>query len=255
MLKIERHQEILKILNEVHISSIKDIAKKIFSSEATVRRDIETLESRGLVHKTYGAVVLSEYANDVVPYTIRDTTNSVIKEKLAKRAAKLINDGDVIFMDNSSTVKRMIKYINGVTNIKIISNSLSLFSEVQGNKNITFYSTGGKFNTHNDVLVGSSTEEFIRTLNADVLFFSAQALSFDGEVSDVSEDETPIRKVMIERAKKKVFLVDSSKLGLKKLYKVCDRNDIDEIISPQESILSVSLMETLLHNKERLSVE
>jgi len=230
MLKYERHQEIIKILQENHSCSIKDIAKKIYISEATVRRDVEALEKKGLLHRTYGAVILSEYINDVIPYTIRENTNSAIKEKIAKRAVSLISDGNIILMDNSSTVKRMIKYISGVSNIKIISNSISLFAEVQGNKNITFYSTGGKFNKHNNVLVGDVTEDYINNINADILFFSAQGISETGEISDVSEDETPIRKAMIKRAAKKIFLCDSSKIGVKKMLKICDKNDLDEII-------------------------
>lgn len=230
MLKFERQQEILNILRKKRTSTIKDIAKDIFISEATVRRDIELLEKKGLLHRTYGAVILSEYANDVIPYTIRETTNSGAKEKIAKKAATLIKDGDIILMDNSSTVKRMIKYITGVTNIKIISNSLGLFSEIQNSNNITFYSTGGKFNSYNNVLVGEQTEDFLNNINADILFFSAQAISDDGEISDVSEDETPIRKTMLKRAQKKVFLCDSTKIGIRKMLKICDKDDLDEII-------------------------
>lgn len=231
MLKFERQQEILNILRKKRTSTIKDISKEIFISEATVRRDIESLEKKGLLHRTYGAVILSEYVNDVIPYTIRETTNSGAKEKIAKKAATLIKDGDIILMDNSSTVKRMIKYITGVTNIKIISNSLGLFSEIQNNStNITFYSTGGKFNSYNNVLVGNQAEDFLSGINADILFFSAQAISDDGEISDVSEDETPIRKAMLKRAKRKIFLCDSSKVGIRKMLKICDKKDIDEII-------------------------
>lgn len=230
MLKYERHQEILRILRETRTASIKDIAKQIYTSEATIRRDIELLEKKGLLHRTYGTVILSEYVNDVIPYTIRETTNSAVKEKIAKRAASLIKDGDVILMDNSTTVRCMIKYISGVSNIKIISNSLCLFSEIQNKKNITFYSTGGKFNVYNNVLVGNSVEEYLRTINADILFFSARALSDDGEISDVSEDETPIRKAMLRRADRKIFLCDSSKLIKRCMLKICDKDDVDEII-------------------------
>jgi len=229
MIKYERHQEILKILKQEHSATIKSLAKRIYTSEASVRRDVDILEKSGYVHKIYGGVVLSEYMNDIVPLNLRYSENSSKKENVAKKAAGLICDGDVIIMDSSSTVKRMCKYMNGFKNLKIITNNLEIFNEFNHN-NFSLYCTGGKYNAVNNVFTGASAEEYLHSINADIVFFSSQAISNDGDITDISEEETSIRRVMLKKASKKVFLCDSSKIGDKKMFKLCNKNDIDVII-------------------------
>ena len=73
-------------------------------------------------------------------------------------------------------------------------------------------------------------ESFVRSVSADILFFSSQGISEDGEISDVSEEETSIRKVMLSRAKYKVFLCDSEKIGVTRPFTVCNKDDINKII-------------------------
>ena len=85
-----------------------------------------------------------------------------------------------------------------------------------------------------NVFVGSTAENYISKINADILFFSSQALSDEGEISDVSEEETSLRRVMLSRAKKKIFLCDSSKLGMKKTFTLCSKDDVDVIICDKE---------------------
>lgn len=239
MIKYERQQEILKILKQEYSATIKSLAKKIYTSESSVRRDVDILEKSGYVHKIYGGVVLSEYINDIVPLNLRYPENSSKKEIIAKKAVNLICDGDVIIMDSSSTVRRMCKYMNGFKNLKIITNSLDIFNEFNHN-NFSLYCTGGKYNAVNNVFIGAPVEDYLRSINADIVFFSSQAISNDGDITDISEEETYIRRVMLKQSAKRVFLCDSSKIGEKKMFKLCNKNDIDVIICdtklPWESI-------------------
>lgn len=177
----------------------------------------------------YGGVVFAEYENNVVPVNLRDASNISIKEDLAKKAAKDIFEGATILMDGSSTVKKIIKYINHFKNLKIITNNHLVFSECT-NPQIKLYCTGGRFDSQSNIFIGSAAENYIDSVNADIVFFSSQAISNDGEISDVSEEETSLRKKMLARGKKKIFLCDSSKLGLKKTFTLCTKDDIDKII-------------------------
>ena len=201
----------------------------MWASQSTVRRDIKALESKGYVIQTYGGVILSEFANSVIPVSLRDSSNSTIKDTLAKEAAKHIFNGATIFMDGSSTVKRITKYINSFKDLKIITNNQLIFSECT-NPDAALYCTGGRFDPQSHIFLGSDTEKYIENINADIVFFSSQAISVDGEISDVSEAETSLRRKMLSRAKKKIFLFDSSKLGLQKSFKLCTKDDVDVII-------------------------
>ena len=112
---------------------------------------------------------------------------------------------------------------------KIITNNHLVFSECT-NPDVSLYCTGGHFDSQSHIFLGSDAEKYIENINADIVFFSSQAISNDGEISDVSEKETSLRRKMLTRANKKIFLCDSSKLGLKKTFTLCTKDDIDVII-------------------------
>lgn len=229
MVACEREREILAYLKEHHFSTIKELAGLVWASESSVRRDIKELEQLGFVHQIYGGVVLAEYANSVIPVNLRDSSHSAIKEELARNAAKYIFDGATILMDGSSTVRRIIKYIQNFVGLKIITNNQRIFAECSSPE-VTLYCTGGRFLGQSNIFAGSSAENYVNSINADILFFSSQALSDDGTISDVSEEETALRKIMLARSKKKIFLCDSSKLGQKKTFTLCTKDEVDLII-------------------------
>ena len=225
----ERQNIILNFLKKQHYATIKELSKIVWASESSIRRDIKTLEVKGFVKQFYGGVILSGYENSVVPLALRNNYNSTIKDELAKRAASYLFDGATVFMDGSSTVRRIIKYISGFKRIKIFTNNQLIFNETISPE-IQLYCVGGRFFPENNIFVGSSAENFIKTVNADLMFFSSQAISETGEISDASENETYLRQTMLSRAKKKIFLCDSTKIGLNYTFTVCNKDDVDEII-------------------------
>lgn len=229
MIIYERQQAILNYLKQNKFSTVKELSKIVWASESSVRRDIKVLEQKGYVNQMYGGIALSGYSNNVVPISLRDSSNASIKDELAKEASKHIFDGATILMDGSSTVRRIIKYTNRFKNLKIITNNQLVFLECT-HPQIKLYCTGGLFNSQSNIFLGSTAESYISNINADIVFFSSQAISNDGEISDVSEAETSLRRMMLSRAEKKVFLCDSSKLGLKKTFTLCTKNDVDLII-------------------------
>lgn len=229
MIQYERQQSILRLLERMQTASIKQLAEAVFASEASVRRDIEALEKRGYVQRIYGGVILSKYKNCVVPLDLRDADNSAVKETLARRAAELVGDGATVLLDASSTARRIIKYLERRRNLKIITNNQRVFNET-GNCDAQFYCTGGIFSGKNHAFIGPAAEAYVRSVSADILFFSSQGISADGEISDVSEEETSLRRVMLSRAERRVFLCDSSKLGVRRIFRLCDRCDVTDII-------------------------
>lgn len=230
MLQFERQEAILKILERKKNASVRELARELFTSEASIRRDIEALEGRGIVKRVYGGVLLSRYENDIVPISLRDSDHSATKEDIARQAAALIHDGDTIIMDASSTVRRIVKYISHCRNIKIITNNLRIFSDY-GDSNIQLYCTGGTYNSSNHAFMGPAAEQYLRTVSADYMFFSSQGISEDGTISDASEEETALRQIMLERAQKQFFLCDSSKFGMRRMFSLCNKDDITGIIS------------------------
>ena len=229
MIGYQRQTKILEYLETKQTATIRELAGILYTSEASVRRDIAALEVQGLVQKIYGGVLLSKYQNQVIPLSLRDGENSAAKDEIARRAAEMIHDGDTVIIDASSTSRRIIKYIDHLHNVKIITNNLRFFSECT-NPHITLYCTGGTYYRGNHVFVGPSAESYIRSISADYLFFSSQGITEDGMISDVSEEESSLRRIMIKQSNKQFFLCDSSKIGVRKMFTLCHKDDLTGII-------------------------
>lgn len=232
MITYERQVEILSYLRQHNCATFKELSDAVFASESSVRRDVRKLEAEGYVKQTYGGVVLASYVNEIVPLKLREKENTAVKDEIAHSAAQYIFDGATILMDGSSTVRRIIRHIDAYQNLKIITNNHLIFSDLTSG-NATVYSTGGRFDRQNQIFLGSVAEESVRNITADILFFSSQAISREGEITDVSEEETALRRVMLSRAKKKIFLCDASKVGIQKTFKLCTKDDVDLILCDQ----------------------
>ena len=229
MIQYNRRQSILKLLEQNGSATVRQIAQAIYTSEASVRRDLEALEVDGYVRRVYGGAVLAKADNHITPVGLRDADNAAEKNLIAKRAAEMIPDGSTIILDASSTTRRILKYLDSKHGLRIFTNNLRIFEEI-GSLDAQVYCTGGCYNRQNHAFVGPAAERFIGSVCADILFFSSQAISLDGEISDVSEEETALRRVMLSRAKKKVFLCDGSKIGASRDFTLCTKDDVDVIL-------------------------
>lgn len=226
----ERQHQILNYLLENHFASIEEIAKRIYVSGATVRRDLQKLEQKGYVKTVYGGVVLTEYSNEIVPVSLRDKENVSAKEYIAAKAAQLINDNETIILDSSSTARRICRHIKNRKNLTVITNNLRICEELK-DTNISLYCTGGAHMRRHDCFIGHLAEEFLKRISASTLFFSSQGITENGDIVDSSEEEVALRRTMLTRAKNKIFLCDSSKFDKNYPFTLCNISDITEMIS------------------------
>lgn len=226
----ERLEQIVEILKSKNNASVHYLAKKLFVSEPTIRRDLHVLESEGKIKRTYGGAVLSELLNVEVPYSCRSREDASEKDFIARLAVKHIKDGQVLFLDASTTVQTIVKYLTPFHNLTVVTNSPKT-SLMLAERQIRSFSTGGLLLENSIAYVGSMAERFIKNFNADILFLSCRGISDDGVLSDSSVEESEIRRVMMAHAKKKIFLCVSGKVGKEYMYKLADADELDEIIS------------------------
>lgn len=230
MLQWEREQQILQYLEQKQTSNVKELAKYLYVSEASVRRDLEKMEKAGIVDRVYGGVLLSKYRNGIKPAQMRDKEHRDRKEIVAEKASQRVSDGDTILMDASTTVFRMCRYLKKKKNLKVITNSPRICTELSDCNEITVFCTGGAYTSKNHCFLGSYAEEFLEKVNGDAVFFSAQGIDAYGRISDVSEAEIAMDRKMMACAEKKYFLCDSSKFGVVRPFTLCTKEDVDEIL-------------------------
>ena len=147
-------------------------------------------------------------------------------------AVEHIKNGDVMMLDASSTVSRMIRHLKRFQRLTIITNSGITMSGLQ-ELDAKIIITGGLMMRNSQGFVGSYAEAMVRNFNAGLFFFSCGGVSADGRVSDLISEEISIRRVMMHHSRKRILLCDSSNFGRECCYNLCTVDDVDEIISDQ----------------------
>ncbi len=224
-----RYELILEILESRSVASVHLLAEELHVSEPTIRRDLAFLEKSGKLRRTFGGAVLHHENNREVPLSLREQENRPIKDRLAREAAELIHDGDTIFLDASSTASGIIPFLRDFKDLTVITNSPRNSIRLAEMK-IRSFSTGGILLESSVAYIGSIAERAVECFNADLFFFSCRGVSSDGYLNDSSLEETEIRKAMMRRSERKIFLCSSDKLGKKYMYNLCSHGEVDKFI-------------------------
>ena len=228
MYQQERLKEILKILKSVHYSTVDYLVDQIHYSPASIRRDLTLLEKQGLVKKSYGGVEILEESE--TPFVFRQHSMKSEKNKIASAASKLIKDGDVIFLDASTTTQYMGHFILSKKDICVITNNMMLASYLKEHGTEVFC-TGGELVELPGTLTGSVAVNAVSSFHADIMFFSSDTIDNNGVINVRPEGHYLLNKAMLENSDKHVYLCGSNKIGKNSRYVQCDLTDIDYFIS------------------------
>ena len=235
MLKNEREREIINMLKEAGgFITVKELCKKLYASESSIRRDLATLENSGIIKKTYGgAEFITNFAN-VATFNQRTHHNVAQKKIMAKKAAALIKEGHTIFLDQSTTALYLAKEIASKGGVTVVTNNVEIIYLLT-NSSVRTISSGGMLSTDNRMcLVGTDAQYIFQNIYADFVFFSAKSVDSDGTISDCDREEVSVRGTMLANAAKKVFLCDSEKFFTRSAYRQCSLQNIDYMISESD---------------------
>lgn len=230
----DRENSILEYLSQNREVSVDELCEKLFVSVATMRRDLKALAEEGKIIRTHGGAFLSSFPGESIPQEVREREFVEEKDIIAKKCLDLINDGDSIMIDASSTCLQLIKILGERKSIVLITNSTKA-SFISAKTGVKTFVSGGEVSKTSFSYVGSIAEEVIRKFNADICFFSVCSLSPDGILTNNSTSENQLCKVMLEHSKKSVLLLNSQKIEeSKKLNTLCTLNDIDFVVSEKD---------------------
>jgi len=247
MFKNERESEIINILkNHDRFITVKELCKILYASESSIRRDLTALETRGIVKRSYGGAELITNYSSVISFDKRYHHSVEAKKTIAKKASRLIKDGSVIFLDQSSSSFYLANEIISNNTLTVITNNIEILC-LLSNSGIKVIASGGFLSPENRCcLIGADAHAIFENTFADITFFSAKSLSDDGIVSDCSREEVALRNCMLKNSAKKVLLCDSEKIGTQSAYKQCSLSDVDYLICENENAQRFTKLSELL---------
>ena len=234
MYKNEREQEILKILSGESYATVKQLSQWLYTSESSIRRDLALLENQGMVKRSYGGVELVRNSSRVIPFSTRAHHNIAAKKIMAQKAGSLIQDGNIVFLDQSSSAFFVAYELINKSKITIVTNNIEIIS-LLSQSDAEVISCGGRLSRANrNCLLGNDAHRIFSEMHADFMFFSAKSLSDDCTIYDCDREEVCIRNTMLSNAEKKVFLCDSEKFSHYSGYRQCSLKEVDYLITEKD---------------------
>lgn len=230
MLVGERRLKIIDLLEEKGNVVVSDLSSLLSVTAETIRRDLEGLEKEGLLKRTYGGAIPINKISLELPFKARKIEHKEEKKVIGKVAAELIEDGDALMFDASTTVLEVAKQIGAKKRLTVIASSLAAVLELIGKSEISVISTGGVFHSRSFSCVGPLAEKGIRNYHVDKLFLGAKGITIAG-LTDSYEAEAQLKKAMVESAKETILVVDSSKFNKIALVSIVPLEAINKVIT------------------------
>ena len=208
----ERHNIILRELKIKGMISVNDLVKLLNTSESTIRRDLNTLDSEGLLKKIHGGATLvgEKASRHDYKVNVRKSLNLDEKRKIAIHAASLIQDEDVIYIDAGTTTELIIEFISN-TNITAVTNGI-VHAKKLLEKNIKTFILGGEIKDVTEAIIGSNAVLDLKKYNFSKGFFGANGISNENGYTTPDVTEGMVKAEALRRCKKAYVLADESKL-------------------------------------------
>lgn len=240
MLAAERRKKIIDLVHQDKRVLVSDLSRMFEVTEETIRRDLEKLEKDGILSRTYGGAMLNRHTNEDLPFVTRNALNTDMKRNIALKALDLINDGDTLMVDPSSTAFEFLKLLGNKNNLTVITNSINILHEF-ASSSMNIISSGGSLRHRSLSLVGPVAHDTIRRYNVDTAVISCKGIDMERGVTDSNEPECELKKYMLRQAQKVVLLADHTKFDKTAFTRLVELSSIDVLITdrrPAESWLT-----------------
>ncbi len=242
-MKTLRSFQMVDYLRDRKHCSVRDLIVHFQVSPATMYRNIDELTQRGVLQKVRGGVVLREVevpvsdpAGSTSHFLARISRNSEKKEKIARLALEMISDGNIIFLDSSTTSLYLARALQkaDLSNLTIITNSVLIIQEFYlFPPHYVLISTGGNFTAHLNSFLGKSAVANLQQMKIDKVFFSAVGLQ-EGIATTFHEEHALFLRKVLPMATQRFLLIDSTKFGKAGLFEICRQQDAGAILSDKK---------------------
>lgn len=209
----ERQEQLVKYIESAHSVNIAEICARFQVSEATARRDLEFLAERGKIQRVYGGAVCLKQAPPELPVYQRMNEQTEAKQRIGEAMAKLIQDGETIFLGSGTTVLEVARHLDPQKNLTVITNSLLILNELLEKENINMIALGGMFRRSELSLIGHLTEQALSELRADKVIIGIRSIDSIYGLTNHYLPETMTDRKILQMGREIFVVADCAKLG------------------------------------------
>ena len=226
----ERHSAILDVLKKNRTANVKALARQLFVSEATIRRDLNEMKSLGLIERSHGGALLPDNAEEVSIF-VRIAKNAKQKEQIATNALPLIPDFRSVFIDSSSTALALAMRMD-FSYKTVVTNNLQSAIQLSKKADVNLILLGGNVQYNTVSATGSWTARQLEEFNFDLMIASCAAV-INKKAFERSLDQKEIKLAAFKRSKKRILLVDDSKFSAEGTYLLAPLDQFNLVVTEQ----------------------
>lgn len=236
MLAKERQNMIVEAVNKNGSVLVKELSEKFQVTEDSIRKDLTLLEKKGLLKKTYGGAIKNRVNTHEMYVSQRRGKNTEQKRAIAKAAFDLIEEGDFIFLDISTTNIELIKMIvEANLKVTVVTNMIDVMLSFSGASETNLVFIGGKLNRGRDGFIGAISNEQIKEFRFDKSFIGAVGVSLEEDrVYTYVIEDAYTKKTIMESSEKSYMLLENKKFAADGNYKFSTVSDFSGIILDAE---------------------
>lgn len=228
----ERRHSLLALLRKQPGSRVSELAKALGVSEGTIRNDLNALEEDGRLTRFHGGAVLREQSGlQNTSFSARHQIHCDEKRIIARYAAPLINDGDSIWLDASSTGYYLAMAIGERQGLRVITNGLDAARLLSKNRSNTVILIGGVTSQDGSSVTGLFSEQIIQELHIQKAFLSCSGFSLERGMTEVHLEEAQLKRRVIASANQLIAIIDSSKFGKEDLTPFARSDQVTHLLT------------------------
>lgn len=212
MLNQPRLDEIMRLLAQQQRVKASELAQSLYVSEETIRRDFKYLEEMGKLRRIHGGAILPQL-NDEPPLQVRSRMKPQAKASIASKAAGLISDCMVLFLDTGTSTLALAQTLSRFSRLRIITNSLDIAQVVTHQSDNQVLVAPGDVRRNDNALIGPHTLAFASQFNYDIAFMGIGAIDLEQGLMDYHEPEAMLRRTLVKHSRQRVILADDGKFG------------------------------------------
>ena len=227
----ERREQIIALLAQKGRVSVADLSEQFGVSQATIRADLDALAAEHLLSRTHGGALALDHNRLELSFDFRRRLHAPQKSAIGAAAAALIEDGDAIILDASTTALAVAVQIKDLRELTVLTNGIFIALELLQAPGITVLMPGGFLRRDSVSMVGDEGHDFIEQFNFQKGFFGAKGLTLEEGLTDVNSAEVAVKRNLVARARQVIAIVDSSKWGRVGFASFASIDQVDCIIT------------------------
>lgn len=233
----ERRRRIAELVELQERASVAELASRFQVSEVTIRKDLIRLEAERVLTRVHGGAILAGNGGRIArpesepAFQLRERIQQAEKAAIGEVAARLIEDGDSIAMDASTTALHVARHLRGKRELTVITNGIRIATELAGLPGITVLMPGGRLRWEAYSLVGTWGEPMLDRVNIQKAVVGAVGLTLEHGLTDVTEEEAEVKRAMVGAAQQVVAVIDHTKWGRVALSTFCSIDRVHLVIT------------------------